>query len=163
MQFHEGGFHLHLLVFPSVYQLYSRVEALVNSSFAKTSSEGFRHPFKICLMWLLHKEECSFYTYLFCCTEMRWMFISLTAIWVTGSDTGSVASRARSKLTSTKCEWTRIWTIYNVDETTPRVLKFFHFICTNWWQQTHAGLGTLTGYTFIWDWDLNLGCKELRI
>ena len=82
---------------------------------------------------------------------------------IIGSDTSSVASRARTKLTSSKCDWTRIWTIYNIDETTPRVLKFFHFICTNWWQQTHAGLGTLTGYTFIWDWDLNLGCKELRI
>ena len=41
---------------------------------------------------------------------MRWMFISSTAIWVTGSDTGSVGSRARSELTRSKCEWTRIWT-----------------------------------------------------
>ena len=63
--------------------------------------------FKICLLWLLHDKEC-------CCTEMRWMFIISTAIWVTGSDTSSVSSR--SELTSSKCEWTRIWTIYNVDE-----------------------------------------------
>ena len=33
---------------------------------------------------------------------------------------GSVASRARSELTGSKCEWTRIWTIYNVDETNQR-------------------------------------------
>ena len=36
-----------------------------------TSSEGFHHHFKICLLWFLHKKECSFYTHLFCCTEMR--------------------------------------------------------------------------------------------
>ena len=35
----------------------------------------------------------------------------------------SVACRARSQLTRSKCEWTRIWTIYNVDETT-------HVLCT---------------------------------
>jgi hypothetical protein len=29
-------------------------------------------------------------------SEMRWLFISSTAIWVTGSDTGSVASRSRT-------------------------------------------------------------------
>ena len=28
-----GGFHLYLLVFPFVYQFYSRIEALVSSSF----------------------------------------------------------------------------------------------------------------------------------
>ena len=47
-----------------------------------------------------------------CCTEMRWMFISSTAIWVTSSDTSSVASRARSHFNSSKYEWTRIWTTY---------------------------------------------------
>ena len=31
---------------------------------------------------------------------------------------GSVASKARTKLTSSNCGWTRIWTILNVDETT---------------------------------------------
>ena len=30
----SGGFHLHLLVFPSLYQLNSRIGVLVNSSFA---------------------------------------------------------------------------------------------------------------------------------
>ena len=30
----KGGFHLYLLVFPFVYQFYSRIEALVSSSFA---------------------------------------------------------------------------------------------------------------------------------
>ena len=41
----------------------------------------------------------SFYTNLFCCTEMRLMFISSTAISSNGSDTGSVASRGRSQFT----------------------------------------------------------------
>ena len=112
-----SGLHLHLLVFPFVYQFNSRIGVLFHSSFALTDSEGFlisttfQHHFKMCLLWFLHEKECSFYTHLFCCTEIRWLFISSTAIWVTGSDTGSVACRARSKLTSSKCEWTRIWTI----------------------------------------------------
>ena len=38
-----GGFHLYLLVFPFVYQFYSRIEALVSSSLAK----GFQHHFNI--------------------------------------------------------------------------------------------------------------------
>ena len=50
---------------------------------------------------------------------MRWLFISSTAIWVTGSDTRSVASRARTELTCSKCDYTRIWAIENADETTP--------------------------------------------
>ena len=54
---------------------------------------------------------------------MRWLFISSTAIWVTDSETVSVASKARTKLTSSKCDWTRIWTIYNVDETTREKYK----------------------------------------
>ena len=49
---------------------------------------------------------------------MRWMFISSTAISSNGLDTTSVASRDRSKLTRSKLELTRIWTIQNVDETT---------------------------------------------
>ena len=110
-----GGFHLHLLVFPFVYQFNSRIGVLVHSSFANDEfrriSTTFQHHFKICLLWFLHEKECSFYSHLFCCTEMRWLFISSTAIWVTGSDTGSVASRARTELTSSKCDWTRIWAI----------------------------------------------------
>ena len=39
---------------------------------------------------------------------MRWLFINSTAIWVTGSDTSLVASRARTDLTSSKCDWTRM-------------------------------------------------------
>ena len=38
---------------------------------------------------------------------MRQLFISSTAIWGTGSDTSSVASRDRTELTSSKCDWTR--------------------------------------------------------
>ena len=39
----------------------------------------FQHHFKICLLWFLPEKECSFYTHLFWCTEMRWLFISSTA------------------------------------------------------------------------------------
>ena len=133
-----GGFYLHFLVFPFVYQFNSRIEALVCSSLANDKfrriSTSFGHHFKICLLWLLHEKECSFSSYLFCCTKislfvteeilysitavsdqgstkMRCLFISSSAICVTGSDTGSVASRASGELTSSKCEWTRIWTI----------------------------------------------------
>ena len=35
-----------------------------------------------------------------------------------------IASRTRDKLTITKCEWTRIWTIKNVNETTLWELLF---------------------------------------
>ena len=42
---------------------------------------------------------------------MRWMFISLTAIWNTGSDIVLVASWDRSELSSSK-EWSRIWSKY---------------------------------------------------
>ena len=35
-----------------------------------TSSEGFQQHFS-CLLAFLHEKECSFYTYLFWCTEMR--------------------------------------------------------------------------------------------
>ena len=52
--------------------------------------------------WNEYTEYLGFYTHLFCCTEMRWLFISSTAIWVTGSDTGSVTSRARTELTSSE-------------------------------------------------------------
>ena len=104
-----GGFHLYLLVFPFVYQFYSIIEALVSSSFANDEfrriSVSFQHHFKIYLLWLLHEKECSFYSYLFCCTEMTWMFIISTTIWVNGWDTSSVASRARSELTSSQCSW----------------------------------------------------------
>ena len=63
-----------VLAFPFVYQFYSRIEALVSSSFAndqfKRIPASFQHHFKVCLLWLLHEKECSFCTYLFCCTEM---------------------------------------------------------------------------------------------
>ena len=78
-------------------------------------STTFQHHFKICLLWFLPEKECSFYTHLFWCTEMRWLFISSTASSATGSATGSangsVASRARTELISSKCDWTRIWAI----------------------------------------------------
>ena len=70
-----------------------------------TSSKGFQNHLKICLLWLLHEKECSFCTYLFCCTEMTWMFIISTTVWVNGWVTSSVASRARSELTSSQRNW----------------------------------------------------------
>ena len=36
---------------------------------------------------------------------MTWMFIISTTVWVNGWDTSSVASRARSELTSSQCNW----------------------------------------------------------
>ena len=107
-----GGFHLHLLLFPFVYQFHSRTEALVCSSFANKwlvqkdfsiISTSFQTLFVVIVTW----KRISFYPYLFCCTEMRWFFISSSAIWVTGSDISSVASRARSELTRSKCEKTQ--------------------------------------------------------
>ena len=70
-----------------------------------TSSEGFQHHFSIILKYVC----CGFYVKknaaftlisfaLLKCDEC------LTAISITGSDSGSVASRARSKLTISKCE-----------------------------------------------------------
>ena len=49
--------------------------------------------------------------------------ISSTASSATGSANGSVATRARTELISSKCDWTRIWTVYNVDEITLRGLQ----------------------------------------
>ena len=104
-----GGFHLHLLVFPN--SLVCQIRFLV-------------HLFIIC-KWLLQKDF-SIISKFVCCNcymkkneaftlisfaVLRWMFISSTAIWVTSSDPCSVASRAIIQLTSSKCEWSRIWTI----------------------------------------------------
>ena len=104
------------MAFPFIYHFNYRIESLVCLSFAndffRRISTSFHHHFKICVQWLLHKKECSSYKYLFCCTEMRWLFISSSAKWDTGSDAGSVASRTRSKLTRSKCEWTIFWTTY---------------------------------------------------
>jgi hypothetical protein len=50
----EGGFHLHLLVFPFIYQFNTRIVALVCSSFA---NEGFQHHFSI----ILRLVCCGFY------------------------------------------------------------------------------------------------------
>ena len=53
---------------------------------------------------------------------MKWdkcLIIRSTAIWVSGSDTSSVPSRARGQLTRSKCEGNRI--LNNVDEMNPTV------------------------------------------
>ena len=74
-----------------------------------TSSKGFQLHFYIiskfvcCGCYL--KKNAAFALNSFSCTEMTWMFIISTTIWVNGWDTSSVASRARSELTSLKCNW----------------------------------------------------------
>ena len=56
------------------------VVAIAIHHLQKTSSEAFQHHFKIYLLWFLHGKEYSFYTTLFCCTEMRLLFMSSSAI-----------------------------------------------------------------------------------
>ena len=53
---------------------------------------------------------------------MTWMFIISTTIWVNGWDTSSVASRARSELTSSQCNWKGNRKGKGTDETPPYVL-----------------------------------------
>ena len=75
------------------------------------SSEGFQYHFCIISKFIF----CDCYmkkNVAFTLISMRWLFISSSAIWVTGLDTRSVASRARTELTRSKREWTRIWTTY---------------------------------------------------
>ena len=57
---------------------------------------------------------------------MTWMFIISTAIWVNGWDTSSVASRARSELTSLQCSWKGNRKGKGTDET-PQCQE--HFVC----------------------------------
>ena len=63
------GIPFHLWFFDSI------IEALFSSSFAndyfRRISSSFQDHFKIYLLWFLHEKNCSFYTYLFWCTEMR--------------------------------------------------------------------------------------------
>ena len=67
------GFHLHILIFPFVYQFNSRIGILVHSSLANDQfrriSTTFQQHFKS-LLWFLYEKEWFFYTHLFCCTEM---------------------------------------------------------------------------------------------
>ena len=67
------------------------------------------------------------YSYLFCCTEMIWMFIISTTIWVNGWDTSSVASRARSELTSSQCNWKGNRKGKGTDETPHWVSKYKYY------------------------------------
>ena len=73
--------------------------------FGVTSLKGFQHHFKTCLLWLLLTKECSFYYYLFCCTEMRFQVPFKLQVQIL-----VVASNPRSELNKSKCEWTKIWT-----------------------------------------------------
>ena len=51
---HFGGFHLQLYHFLLVYQFNSRMVALVYSLCI--------YKWLVCLFWVLHRKECSFYT-----------------------------------------------------------------------------------------------------
>ena len=82
----SDSFHLCLFDFHFIYQFYFLLSTLVKSAFWIPDGllifKSFQHHFNVCLLWFLHKKRSSFYTHLFCFTEMRWMFISSTAIWV---------------------------------------------------------------------------------
>ena len=67
-----------------------------NNLFSKIFLQSFQNLFVV----FLNEKECSFYAYLFYCTEIRWMLISY-----------SVASRGKSQLTKLKYKSTRIWNI----------------------------------------------------
>ena len=56
---------------------------------------------------------------------MTWMFIISTTIWVNGWDTSSVASRARSELTSSQCNWKGNRKGKGTDETPHGLLAYF--------------------------------------
>ena len=100
-----GGFHLQLYHLIFIYQFNPRLVALVFLSFVNDKliriSTSFQNLFIVVVTW----KKFSFYTDLFCCTEMRWMFIISTTLWVTVWDTISVTSR------------TVRWTRNGVDET----------------------------------------------
>ena len=98
---HICWFHLHILVFPFVYQFNSRIVALICSSFANDYIPqkdfniilaSFQNLLVVVFTW---KRITFTLTSFAVCIEMRWMFVSSTTIWVTGS-----------------VEWTRIWTRY---------------------------------------------------
>ena len=55
---------------------------------------------------------------------MTWMFIISTTVWVNGWDTSSVASRARSELTSSQCNWKGNRKGKGTDETPQRLFTF---------------------------------------
>ena len=78
---------------------------------------------------VLHEKERSFYTHLFCCTEMRWLFISSTTIWVPSSDTSSAASRARNTSWNTmKCDRS----IQNKQILAPLWITSFRVVFAQW-------------------------------
>ena len=118
-------FCLTVQLYNNGYSLFIICKWLAQKDFSNISA-SFQNLFVVVVKW---KGICTFYTYLFCCTEMRWLFISLSAIWATDSDTSLVACRARTELTRSKCEWTRIWTIQNVDETNQRTDGICNHIC----------------------------------
>ena len=59
---------------------------------------------------------------------MTWMFIISTTVWVNGWDTSSVASRARSELTSSQCNWKGNRKGKGTDETPQHNADFVHEI-----------------------------------
>ena len=75
---------------------------------------------------------------------MTWMFIISTTIWVNGWDTSSVASRARSELTSSQCNWKGNQKGKGTDETPLwSFVKRYEFdlrIIFDQWPKLHLGL-----------------------
>ena len=98
------------------------------------------------------------YTQIFSCTEMRWLFTCSIAIWVTRSDTRSVASRARTELTCSKCDCTRIWAIENVDETTPSSKWPLVFLALRNW---YLLISSLLGSSTLWPTYLQTCCSTI--
>ena len=90
--------------FPFIYLFNYRRSALVHLSFANDQFTRIPTTFHLqtLLVVVFRYKRMNFYTHLFCCIEMRFMFVSSTAILVTTSDTSSVASKARSQLTNSK-------------------------------------------------------------
>ena len=87
-----------------IYQSFSRGSSLFIICKLRKISAPFQHRLKfVCCDFYMKKY--SFYSYIFCFFEIRWLFISSKDIWVTGSDNSSVASRARRKMTRSKFEW----------------------------------------------------------
>ena len=91
------------------YSLLSTSSILEFHHLQMTSSEGYKQHFSViskfvCCGFYIKKNVAFTLISFAVRTEMRWMFIRLTVIWVTRSDTSSVASRARSQLTKSKCE-----------------------------------------------------------
>jgi hypothetical protein len=87
-----GGFHLHLSVFVFLYQFNTRIGFLVHFIICKWLVQKDFNNISVSFqkfVVVLHEKERSFYTHLFCCTEMRWLFISATKVIIDKSCGGT--------------------------------------------------------------------------